>query len=295
MIASGARVSVIGLGNMGSALAQALLNAGRQVTVWNRTAAKCAPLCAKGAVPAPSVAGAAANADIAIVCVSNHAATKALLFNDEVERALRGKLLVQLSTVSGGESIETAGWANRIGASHLEGSIIGFPSDITGGTATIVYAGPRVLFDANLEVLACLCRDSRHIGAAYGSAASLESAIYFFVYGVMISFIQGAAIAAARGIEVERYTGTVLSRLPNYPRRLGWLGDLIARRGHDEVQASLHIHAGAFAGSLAACREAGIDDTLPAALMHCMERAIAAGRGEQELTAIFEVLLHKPQ
>jgi 3-hydroxyisobutyrate dehydrogenase-like beta-hydroxyacid dehydrogenase len=220
---------------------------------------------------------------------------KSLLFNDEAERALRGKLLVQLGTVSGRESLETAIWAKDIGASYLEGSIIGFPSDITGGTATIVYAGPRSMFDANSEILSCLGRDSRHIGEAHGSVASLESAIYFFAYGVMISFIQGAAIAAAKGIEVGNYTDTVLARMPNYPRRLGWLGELIERRGHDEVQASLRVHAAAFAGSLLACREAGIDDTLPAALMYCMERAIAAGRGEQELTAIFDVLLKKPQ
>ncbi len=35
------RVSVIGLGNMGSALAEALINAGHEVTVWNRTPGKC--------------------------------------------------------------------------------------------------------------------------------------------------------------------------------------------------------------------------------------------------------------
>ena len=42
-------VSVIGLGLMGSALAEALLNAGHEVTVWNRTPAKAEPLTSKGA------------------------------------------------------------------------------------------------------------------------------------------------------------------------------------------------------------------------------------------------------
>ena len=69
------RVSVIGLGLMGSALAEALLNAGHEVTVWNRTAAKAEPLTAKGARAAASAAEALAASGVTIVCLTNHAAT----------------------------------------------------------------------------------------------------------------------------------------------------------------------------------------------------------------------------
>jgi shikimate 5-dehydrogenase len=48
------RVTVIGLGGMGSALTSALLEAGYPVTVWNRTAAKAAPLVDAGASQADS-------------------------------------------------------------------------------------------------------------------------------------------------------------------------------------------------------------------------------------------------
>ena len=43
------QVCVIGLGNMGSALAGALLANGHGVTVWNRTSSKCGPLVEAGA------------------------------------------------------------------------------------------------------------------------------------------------------------------------------------------------------------------------------------------------------
>ena len=69
MTASGATVSVIGLGNMGRALAEALLRSGRTLTVWNRTASKCAPLHERGATPARSVSSAIADTDAAIVCI----------------------------------------------------------------------------------------------------------------------------------------------------------------------------------------------------------------------------------
>ncbi|MFU1503130.1 NAD(P)-binding domain-containing protein [Aeromonas veronii] len=83
---------------MGSALATTLLKAGHPVTVWNRSAAKAAPLQALGATLAPSVGAAIAASDITLVCVDNYAASQQLL--DEASDAVAGKLLVQLSTGS---------------------------------------------------------------------------------------------------------------------------------------------------------------------------------------------------
>ena len=53
-------ITVIGLGNMGSALARRFLAGGHPTTVWNRTAAKADPLRAAGATVAPNAASAIA-------------------------------------------------------------------------------------------------------------------------------------------------------------------------------------------------------------------------------------------
>ena len=55
MISSDAKVAVIGLGDMGSALARAFLNQGKDVNVWNRTPEKAAPLRQMGATALPTV------------------------------------------------------------------------------------------------------------------------------------------------------------------------------------------------------------------------------------------------
>ena len=62
-------VGVIGLGLMGSALAESLLAKGFAVTVWNRTQAKAEPFEAAGAHRAPSVAEAARRTDVLVVCL----------------------------------------------------------------------------------------------------------------------------------------------------------------------------------------------------------------------------------
>ena len=53
----------------------------------------------------------------------------------------------------------------------------------------------------------------------------------------------------------------------------------------------MEVHAAARAETLAMCRDLGVDDALPAAMMHNFERAKAAGHAQQEISAIFEVLI----
>ena len=72
-------VTVIGLGNMGSALARVLQENGRAVTVWNRSPEKATSLVEKGAILAPSAAAALTASPIVIVCVTNYTAANRTL------------------------------------------------------------------------------------------------------------------------------------------------------------------------------------------------------------------------
>jgi 3-hydroxyisobutyrate dehydrogenase-like beta-hydroxyacid dehydrogenase len=284
------RVSVLGLGLMGSALAEALLNAGHEVTVWNRTAGKADPLTGKGACAAGSAAEAIAAVEVTIICVSNHAATMEILGTVAAGDTADGKLLVQLSTMSTDDSRETAQWAESRGSTYLEGSIFGLPTDITGGSAMLVYSGPRQVFDAN-EILLRALGDANFLSDEVGAAVSFDKVYYAWVYGMFHAFIQGAAMAHAKGFSIGAYTGTILARRSAQSGQLKLFGDMIAARNHDDVQCRLDVHAAAFADTLAMCRETGVDDALPAAVMHNFERAIAAGHGDKEITAIFETLI----
>lgn len=78
-------VSVIGMGNMGSALADALLAANHSVTVWNRSAKKCAAAVAAGAVRA---------SDLIIFCLSDSEAVSALLSSRATAEGLLGRTVL---------------------------------------------------------------------------------------------------------------------------------------------------------------------------------------------------------
>jgi len=100
------KVAVIGAGRMGSALAAALYKKGFDTTVWNRTSSKMEPLSRLGLRVAPSLQEAIGNAEIVIVSLNNYESLNQLVRPPAIESALRGKVLVQLSSGTPDEARE---------------------------------------------------------------------------------------------------------------------------------------------------------------------------------------------
>ena len=283
-------VCVIGLGLMGSALAEALLNAGHDVTVWNRTPAKAGPLTEKGARDAASAAEAIDASDITLVCVTNHAPAMEILGTIPEGALDAGKCLVQLSTMTPDDSSELARLTAQHGLGCLEGSILGTPSNVTGGTATIILSGPREVFDAGEAVLQAF-GDANYLSSETGTACSFDKVWYAYAYGVHAAFFQGAALAHAKGFALDAFFDTVKARTPALVEQCMVFGEKIAARDHPATMGRLDVWAEPFNETVAMCRALGVHDDLPGAIMDNFRRAGAAGRGDQELSAIFEILI----
>jgi 3-hydroxyisobutyrate dehydrogenase-like beta-hydroxyacid dehydrogenase len=285
----GQQICVIGLGNMGSALAEVLLRSGHSVTVWNRTASKCDALVQAGAIGAASVPEAVASVQTVITCVTDHDASVSLLQADEVAGTLRGKLLVQLSTVTAEESRDLGRWASEHNIAYLDGSILGYPQGIRDRSATIVYSGPKSVFDANEGVLATMGGTPKFVGEAIGGAPTFDKTIYAWHYGSMLAFFHGAAICHAAGFPIETYVNEVLSGGEATLRRYG---ENIAERYYEEPTCGIDVHAAAYAHVVNLSEKLGIDVAFPQMVARTFERAIAEGHGQHELPAMFETLLN---
>ena len=112
-VAAPKKVSVLGLGLLGSAIAERLLDLGWEVTLWNRTPAKAAALSRRpNARLAGSAADAANGADLILTCVTDGSALEAILFGSEGvaaawgtrPAALDGRLVVDMSTIAPSEA-----------------------------------------------------------------------------------------------------------------------------------------------------------------------------------------------
>ena len=171
-------VGVAGLGNMGSAIAQRLIETGNTVTVWNRSAEKCKPLAAAGAGVAASAAALAGAVDPVITILTDAAAIDAVYGGPSGLLAgdIKDKLFVEMSTVP--PHVETA-LAERVrakGAVFVECPVGGTTGPARQGKLIgLMGAEPADAARAK-PLLDQLCRRLEHCGPV-GSGTVMKLAI----------------------------------------------------------------------------------------------------------------------
>ncbi|RKH08626.1 NAD(P)-dependent oxidoreductase [Corallococcus sp. CA047B] len=282
-------IAVLGVGRMGSALVSAFLKQGYTVDIWNRTRAKCEPLAAQGARIAATVRDAVAAADLVVVNVSDYGASDALLRPDEVTQALRGKLLVQLTSGSPGQAREQATWAQQHGIPYLDGAIMGTPDFIGQPGGTLLYSGPSELFEQARPILLALGGNTQHVGSDVGHAAALDSALLVSMWGQMFGVLQGVAVCEAERIPLDTFLGYVKAFAPVVD---GGVTDLVTRvqqrrfAADTATLATIEVHAGALRHLLELCKERGLHRAVPEAFDQLFQAALRTGHGQDDFAAL---------
>ena len=284
-------ICVIGVGRMGEALGLSLLGAGFVVAAWNRTAEKCQALAAAGARVAPTPAEALAGATHAVICVTNQAATDALLASPGVAAALAGKTLVQLSTVSPAQSRALGAWASSNATGYLDGTILGYPSDVIGARCTVVYSGSKTLYEAGAAAFAAMGGNPKHAGETIGAAPAFARAINSYSFAGWLAFFHGAAICHKSGFPIELYVETAAAMLPSREGAMRLFGRHMAARDYSQHQAALALYSAAYDHVAEMSAELGVDTDFPKAVAGYYHRAIEAGHGGEALSALFELLV----
>ncbi len=286
---SASAVSVIGLGAMGAALAAALLRAGHPVTVWNRTASKCAALEKAGARLAGSVGDAVDASPVLLVCVADYAASDALLRSPGIEARLKGKTLIQLTTGTPVEAQAAATWAEALGLAYLDGTIEGYPQHIGRPNGMILYTGCRDTFDAMKTTLDSLSGQVCFVGEAFGTAAILDGAVVgAFSLISTLGFLYGAALCDAAGVSVETYRAIAAARVPFIMDNLDIATRMIEKEDYAGTQAALSTWTAGIEQLVAFTQDVGVDSDFARQMLARLKQAVERGHGQHELAAVFE-------
>jgi 3-hydroxyisobutyrate dehydrogenase-like beta-hydroxyacid dehydrogenase len=280
-------VSVIGLGNMGSALARALLDApqGRAVTVWNRSPEKAAPLVDKGAVLAPSAAEAMQASLVILVCVTNYAAANQIL--GEAATHLSGKLLVHFTTGSPRDARASEAWVHAHGAEYLDCAITGSPSSIGTPSAHILVSGREAVFQKAEPILRVLADNLDYKGEPIGLASTWEMIYIMHYYGMFLSLFHSVQICQAEGIPLEEYITLLAEQGKNYEK---WLCENIWSGNYQETSAPLELWAGGIQHIAQHAQDSHINAEFPQLAARLFQQAMDAGYGQEEVSALFKVL-----
>ena len=278
-------VTVIGLGNMGSALARALLEDGYAVTVWNRSQEKAAPLVDKGAVLAPSPSAAITDSPMIMVCVTNYTAANHIL--DEVITDLPGKLLVQFTTGSPQDARASEMWAHDHEAEYLDCAITGSPSSIGTHSAHILVSGKEAVFQKAEPTLQLLANNLDYKGEPIGLASTWEMIYIMQYYGMFLSLFHSVQICQAESIPLEEYITLLGKQGKNYEK---WLCENIQSGNYQETSAPLELWAGGIQQIAQHAQDSHIHTEFPQLAARLFQQAMDAGYGREEVSALFKVL-----
>lgn len=271
-------VTVLGLGNMGGALARAFTRAGHHTTGWTRSGQR------------GTAAEACAASDLIVACVADYPATREVLALPGVAQALVGKTLVQLASGSPADARELATWADGAAVRYLDGAIATYPARIGDPPTVIFYAGDRDAYELHSATLVALGGRPAFVGDDPGLAAAADLAWLSFLYGTMLGLLQGAAFLEAEGADPAVAFDAVPSFGIEIAAEARYARDLIARRDYRGDQATLDVHLAAMDHILAAAGDTGVNPALPQLVRDLTARAVSKGHGDHEIAALVEVL-----
>lgn len=276
-------IGLIGLGLMGTALAERLLEHGHPVMVWNRTRSKADPLIALGArwSDNPLI-----DCRRVLVSLYDSAAVEAVL-DPLLPGAPAGRVILDTTT---GDPESTAALGSRCadhGLQYLDAPISGSSEQTRRGDVTLFVGGDRATFESCADLWSILGRRVLHVGPC-GSAARMKL-ITNLVLGLnRAALAEGLAFAEALGVD----PAAALEALKNsnaQSRAMEVKGEKMVSRDYTP-QARLSQHLKDLRLILDAASGAGL--TLPLADAHrrLMEHAERMGLGDQDNSAVLEAL-----
>src|SRR6266481_427338 len=148
-------ISYLGLGTMDNGMAANLLKASYQLTVWNRSAAKCEPFARKGARVADTPADAVRDVDLVMYCLSNDQVVEEVVFGAQgiLSGIKAGQIAMDMSTVLPATSLrEQEAYAKR-GVDFLDAPAFGSKKESADAKLWILAAGKREAFEKVKPVL----------------------------------------------------------------------------------------------------------------------------------------------
>ncbi|KUJ69153.1 6-phosphogluconate dehydrogenase [Streptomyces albus subsp. albus] len=280
-------VTVIGLGPMGQAMAHAFLDQGHPVTVWNRTASRADDLVARGAVLAPSVRDAVTANELVVLSLTDYEAMYAVL--EPAAHALVGRVLVNLSSDTPEHTRAGADWVAERGGTHLTGGVTVPPSGIGKPESSTLYSGPSEAFAAHRATLEVLTA-ADYRGADPGLAALLYQIGMVMFWTSMLSYWQAVALAGAHGLTATDILPQATETMTAMPNFLSFYAERIDAGEHTGDVDRLAMGMASVEHVLHTNADAGVDTTLPVAVVDLFHRGMEAGHAADSFSSLVELL-----
>jgi 3-hydroxyisobutyrate dehydrogenase-like beta-hydroxyacid dehydrogenase len=284
-----AKLGFIGLGVMGGRVVKRLLDAGHQVTGFNRTRAKAEPLLEAGMVWGESPRAVADAADIVLSMVTNTAALRSIAEGpDGLLAGMRaGKIYVDMSTVSPAFSQELAKQIETKGAAMLDAPVSGSVITLEEGKLSIMVGGDPAVFEKIKPILLDIGPRVTHVGKN-GLAVTMKIATNLSLAVQMLAFSEGVLIAEKSGIRRETAVEVLINSVIASPM-VKYRGPFVLQMP-DEAWFNVNMMQKDMNLALELGRQLDVPLPTTAVTNEFLTAARGMGLDEQDFAALFDVL-----
>lgn len=196
------RVGFIGLGIMGRPMAEHVLRAGHDLTVFNRTTAKTRDLAALGAAVEESPAGVAGRAEVVITMVTDSPDVEQVVAgrNGVMETIREGSVVVDMSTIAPNTERRLDAQLQRRGCDLIDAPVSGGDVGARNATLSIMAGGNRRAFDRVLPILEVMGKNVTYCGPS-GSGQVTKLCNQILVSVTMLAVSEALVFARKNGLD----------------------------------------------------------------------------------------------
>ena len=204
------KIGFVGLGQMGSAIAENLIRSGHEVTVWNRSPEKAQPLLAKGARLAGTPADAAGGEVVLTMLADDRAVEQVTFGEDGILSATAGAIHVSLSTIS----IELADrLAAASGGAYVSAPVFGRPAAAAAAKLFVIAAGPSTAMNICEPIFADFGQRLFRIGEQPSQANLVKLCGNFMIMSAIEAMAEAMTLAQKGGIPGTQLVDVLIGTL----------------------------------------------------------------------------------
>jgi 3-hydroxyisobutyrate dehydrogenase-like beta-hydroxyacid dehydrogenase len=275
---------------MGSLIVERLLEAGHEVTGWNRSPEKAEPLAAKGMRRAETPREVAEQCDVVFSMLTDAAAVQAVAHGPDglIAGLQENAVYADMSTISPDASRAVAEEVERAGATMLDAPVSGSPTTLKQGKLAIMIGGPEEALERIRPILLDIGPTVTRIGAN-GTAVQTKIAINLALVVQVIAFCEGVALAEQGGVDREAVVDAMLKSVVASPV-LGYRGPFILEgQMPDEALADVTLQQKDMLLALEEGRRMGSPVPLAAAANEMLNAARGMGIDRNDFVVVHRV------
>jgi 3-hydroxyisobutyrate dehydrogenase len=289
------RVAFLGLGNMGAGMAARLLSGGHSLTVYNRNAARTAPLVAAGARAASTPREACTDVDAAFSMTADDESSHAIWLGESGGLAALSPrtFVIECSTVSHDWALQLARTAQSRGLRYLDAPVTGLPDAAAAGALTLLVGASDEDLEAARGLLASLADRVLHFGAV--GAGTAYKLIINLMGAVQIgSAAEGLALAERAGLAAPAVGAAFETSQAASPQVVRNVRRFLANDHDRNVVFSAALRLKDVEYALRLARKLGLDCPYGEAAAQTLRRLAAAGHAGENESRIIDVLRGTP-